>query len=221
MTGADIPVHRTKVELAYAFLRERILNGTLAPGERVTLAQLSQLMGTSQMPIREAMLRLQQEGLVDIAPHASMRIARLEPEDVAELFAVRAALEGLAARQACSRLGTEGVAALAALNARFAECQRAGDYTGMADANWQFHRLILRTARNAQLARLLEDIWDKCFRFRAGYRLIPGRSGSTVDEHAAIIAAFRAGNEEVAAAAAFAHVQAGGAELVRTLKVAS
>lgn len=221
MSVVPVPVHRTKVELAYEFLRERILNGELAPGERVTLASLSQLLHTSQMPTREAVLKLQQEGLVEITPHTGMRIATLEPRDVREIFQVRAALEGLAARLACAHMNAVVIDQLAALNARFGSCQAAADFPGMAEANWEFHRLILRHADNGQLTRQIAGVWDKCFRFRAGYRLIPGRSGSTVDEHTAIIAALRDGDADAAARAATAHVEAGGRDMVRHIEACS
>jgi DNA-binding GntR family transcriptional regulator len=215
---APIPVHRTKVEMAYEFLRERILNGELAPGERVTLASLSQMLNTSQMPTREAMLKLQQEGLVEITPHTGMRIAPFEPKDVREIFQVRAALEGLAARLACARLDEAGIERLEAINARFGACQKRDDFAGMAEANWEFHRLILQYADNKQLTKQITGVWDKCFRFRAGYRLIPGRSGSTVDEHRAILVAFRSADAAAAAAAAIFHVETGGDDMMRHIE---
>ena len=221
MSAVRVPVHRTKVELAYEFLRERILNGELAPGARVTLASLSQLLNTSQMPTREAVLRLQQEGLVEITPHTGMCIATFEPRDVREIFQVRAALEGLAARLACQRIDAAAIDRLSSANARFDACQREGDFASMAEANWTFHRIILEVADNGQLTRQMANIWDKCFRFRAGYRLIPGRSGSTVEEHNAIIAALRQGDAAAAATAAIAHVEAGGADMMRHIEAQS
>lgn len=211
------PVHRTKVELAYEFLRERILSGELAPGQKLTLSSLAQLMGTSHMPVREAVLRLKQEDLVELTPHTGMRVTPLRPVDVMELFQVRAALEGLAARLACTNITEEVITDLKRKHDRFQSCRDSEEFGGMAEANWSFHQIILRAANNSQLVRELNDIWGKCFRFLAGYRLIPGRSESTIEEHDAIIQCFCRGDVEGAARAAFQHSDQAGADLFRTL----
>ena len=221
MSSVITPVHRTKVALAYEFLRERILSGELAPGQKLTLSSLAQLLGTSHMPVREAVLKLEQEDLVELTPHTGMRVTPLRPMDVRELFQVRAALEGLAARLACQNITNKVIAELQDKHNRFELCFRAEDFPGMADANWGFHQIILEAAGNSQLVRGLDDIWAKCFRFRAGYRLIPGRSESTVREHNAILECLRRRDEEGAARAAFQHSDQAGSDLFRTLSAAA
>ena len=217
MADVTPPAHKTKVELAYDFLRERILSGELEPARKLTLAGLAQMMGTSHMPVREAVLRLQQEGLIEVTPHTGMRVAPLRHVDVLELFQLRAALEGLAARLAAERLPPNGLRQLEELHKKFQTAQNKSDYGQMAQANWDFHEVILAAAGNAQLARELATIWSKCFRFRAGYRLIPGRSGSTVREHAAILAAFQARDADAASKAAFDHANQAGLDLFHLL----
>ena len=213
-----IPVHRTKVEMVHHFIREQILSGELAPGQRITLAAMAKTLGTSQMPVREALLRLQQEDLVVITPHTGIHIIDLEKGDALELFQVRAALERLAARLACLNDGADCAAKMDTLNDRFKAAFAADDLAEMSAANWEFHRVILHAARNSQLTRQIEDVWDKCFRFRLGYKLIPGRARSTIDEHRAMVEAMRRGDCAAAELAAMHHVEAAGADLIKILE---
>ncbi|MCL4188689.1 MAG: GntR family transcriptional regulator [Rhodobacteraceae bacterium] len=226
MTAADRPrpappVHRRKTDLVADYLREQIINGTIEPGRRLTLADLAAEFGMSQMPVREALLRLEREGLLLGEPHKGMRVPPVSRRDAQELFEVRAELEALAAYRAVQAGDPALAGDLEALNARFAAACAGGDYPGMGTANWAFHRRILAAAGSAQLARLLEDVWTRSFRYRLGYRLIPGRARHTVEEHAAIIAAAAAGDAAAARAAARAHIERAGAELDRVVDAQS
>ncbi len=97
---APLAPYRTKAELVYAQLREQILSGGLAPGQRITLAGLAKQLQVSVMPIREAIARLEQEGLITLAPHKDTHVTDLSVRDVTQLFDIRGALEALAARLA-------------------------------------------------------------------------------------------------------------------------
>lgn len=198
--------HQTKSEAAYAFLREQILSGALQPGERLTLARLSEDLGVSLMPVREALGRLARDGLVDVTPYKDARVAAMSRRDVEDIFSVRAALEAHAMELAVRRAGADLAEPLETINARFAQAVERRDFTEINEANRAFHAVVLKAADNDHLARFLEDIWMKCARYRAGFRLIPGRSTSAVAEHAAIIVAVARGDADAAAAAARAHI---------------
>ena len=215
---AAVPVHRTKGEMAHLYLREQILSGALRPGQRLTLSALAKMLNTSQMPIRDALVRLEQEGLVQITPHTDIHVVKLEARDALELFQIRAVLEGLAARLACENDAPGCVAALSHHNQQFARAFERNDFAEMADANWAFHRVILRAADNSHLTREIEDVWDRCFRFRLGYKLIPGRARSTIAEHDAVIAAMRSGDPASSASAAILHVEQAGRDLQKILR---
>ncbi len=210
-------LHRKKAELVYEHLREQIVNGTYAPGQRLTLADLAADLGLSQMPVREALLRLEREGLLESEPHKGMRVSRVSLSDAIELFEVRCELEGLAAWRACSAGDATLVEDLEAFNATFAAAVARPDYTTMGAANWNFHRRILKAAGSQQLTRLLEDVWTGSLRYRLGYQRIPGRALQTVREHDAIVAAIRSGDPDAARDAARSHIRRAGAELARTI----
>lgn len=206
-------MHRKKADLVYEYLREQIINGTYAPGRRMTLADLSGELGLSHMPVREALLKLEREGLLVSEPHKGMRVVELSLKDAQELFEIRCELEGLSAWRA-AQAGDEDLADdLASINADFADAYRRKDFTAMGSANWMLHRRILQAADSAQLTRVLEDHWSASQRYRSGYQLIPGRAQQTITEHEAIIDCIRRGDAEAARTAARAHIQKAGAEL--------
>ncbi len=205
--------HRKKADLAYEHLREWIVNGAFTPGQRLTLADLSAKCDMSHMPVREALVRLQREGLIEGEPHKGMRVARVSLKDAHELFAIRTELEGLAAMQACAAGDPKLASDLTTLNTEFARALAVKDYSTMGAANRAFHRRLLRSAANAQLERLLEDLWIASLRYRMGYKLIPGRAKGTIAEHKQMIAAIRTGDPEKARAAARHHIERAAADL--------
>lgn len=210
-------VHRKKAELVYEHLREQIVNGTYPPGQRMMLADVAAGLGLSQMPVREALQRLEREGLLESEPHKGMRVSAVSLRDAAELFEVRCELEGLAAGRAAVADDPSLVADLEVLNAAFGRALDSGpDYPAMGSANWAFHRRILTTAGNAQLARMLEDVWTRSLRHRLGYQRIPGRARRTIAEHEAVISGLRARDPARARAAACEHIRRAGDELAAT-----
>ena len=207
-TGIALPsVHRKKPEIAYDYLREQVVNGSFAPGQRVTLAEMSAACGMSQMPVREAMLRLQREGLLESEPHKGMRVVELSLRDARELFAIRTELEGLAAHSACAARDPTLVADLQQINQHFIDALAATDLPAMGAANSAFHQRIRQAGGNVQLGRMLHDLWAGSQRYRMGYKLTPGRAEGTIIEHAQIIVAIASRDPEQARAAARAHIQ--------------
>ncbi len=211
--GTPPLLHRRKADIAYDYIREQIVNGSYLPGQRMTLAELSGNCSMSHMPVREALVRLQREGLIDGEPHKGVRVAQLSLTDARELFAIRTELEGLAAWTACSSGDARLASDLEKINLAFARAFSVDDYSAMGAANRAFHRRILQAAGSAQLHRVLEDIWTLSLRYRLGYKLIPGRAQCTIDEHASLIASIRSGDPERARAAARGHIERAGADL--------
>lgn len=206
-------VHLKKADIAYGYLRELIINGTFAPGQRLTLAEVSSACGMSHMPVREALLRLDRDGLLESEPHKGVRVVELSLKEAKELFAVRTELEGLAAFAACAAGDSQIVKDLTLINLQFSDAFERHDLTALGAANQQFHERILQAGGNAVLARMLREVWSASQRYRLGYKLIPGRAHCTIEEHASIIAAMASGDPERARVAARAHIERAGSEL--------
>ena len=96
--------YRTMKEIAYEAIREAILSGRFLPGQRLVADELAQEFGTSRMPIREALQRLENAGLVSITPHRGAVVSELSEQEIVEIYHIRAVLEGLAARLAAPHL---------------------------------------------------------------------------------------------------------------------
>jgi len=199
-------VHRKKADLVYDHLREQIVNGAYEPGQRMTLAQLSSELGLSHMPVREALLRLEREGLLESEPHKGMRVVQPSLDDALELLQIRCELESLAACRACEHGDAAVISELKAIHEQFSTALRNFDFRTAATINRQFHRLILTAAKSPQLSRFLEDAWTNFARYRLGYEMVPERCETTIAEHARLITALESDDPEAARHAARAHM---------------
>jgi DNA-binding GntR family transcriptional regulator len=212
-TGIEPPAHATKADAAYVTLRTAILDGRLYPGERVTLAGLASKLGMSPMPIRDALKRLSAEGLVILTPHTDTVIAPFDIVDVQQIFVLRANLESLATRLAAKSVTPDLLGELWTLHAEMKEQMGREDFEAFAQNNRRFHEAIFDAANNPYLRRMLGEVWTLSYRFRAGYRIIPGRAAAAYREHHLIVLALSEANEDAAEAAMRNHVTAAGAEL--------
>ncbi len=186
-------------------LRDRILHGEVAPGERLNEVEIAAELGVSRGPIREALQRLASDGLVELQAHRGAFVRRLGPGEVRDLFEVRLALETTVARLAAQRATDAQRADLDAL------VRAGGDPIGHADVRFQgardLHaRLAEATGNTALIVHVtLVNQELRLLRTRSGE--VPARAEHAVAEHAAIVAAVRAGDAEGAAAAMDAHLR--------------
>jgi len=216
--GLGAPAHATKADAAYATLRAAILDGRLFPGQRVTLAGLATDLGMSPMPIRDALKRLSGEGLVVLTPHTDTVIAPFDLVDVEQIFVLRANLESLAARLAAKSVTPDLLGELWTLHASMKEQMDGEDYEGFAQNNRRFHEAIFEAASNPYLHRMLGEVWAISHRFRAGYRIIPGRAAAAYHEHHRIVLALSENNEGAAEAEMKRHISSAGTELVELVR---
>lgn len=192
-------------EAAYAHLRGAILMGTLLPGARISEPGLAQELGISRTPVREALQRLAQEGLVELLPGRGARVRVLSAEEVREVYDVRALLEGEAA-------------ALAAENATEAELNRLERLLQALDAlpkeayaqqmqvDFDFHTTLVEAAHNKTLARIYADLRSSLTLIRSFQQTL-SQHPKTRQQHQAILLALKSHNPTEAAEAARAHVQ--------------
>lgn len=153
------PLTRNASVAATEVIREAILDGRLLPGRRLKEEELAQELGISRTPVREALLMLQAEGLVDAAPNRGATVRSHSVEDLNDLYQLRALLEGYAARRAATRLSDEAVAGLRESCARFeALIEKGADMRVLVRENLVFHQAILESAGSARLATMVRQV---------------------------------------------------------------
>lgn len=173
--------YRSKADAVYDELRRQILSGNLAPAFTINQESLAATLGVSTTPLREALRRLESDGLVRVAAHRDVIVAPLDIDEFISLYTVRVPLEGLGARLAATFYNDDDVAeASAAMTALRAG---AGDYIAL---NRRFHRAIYTASHNAVLVELLDSVWDRCDRYR---RLTPGflQDPAVIADHQALL----------------------------------
>jgi len=149
-------------EVVYRILREIILSpGGLGSGDRIDEKDLSTRLGVSRTPIREAIRRLEVEGLVTRAPRRGAFVADLSPEAIGELYSIREVLEGLAARMAASKASEEDIATLRDTYGRYADAVRDHAVEAILSEDTEFHDLIARASRNERLQATIRMFRDQ------------------------------------------------------------
>lgn len=188
-------------------VREAILDGVIEPGTWLREEALSQALAMSRTPLREALNRLRQEGLVESPTGAGLRVTELRPDDLAVVYRVRAALEGFAAELAASRATESSVKALQRAHAEMREAAESADRLRFVRGNARFHEALAGAARNAYLERLLGPVHVAIRRFQAtNYH--PSRMHEIIAEHEAILEGILSGSPEAAREASEAHAAA-------------
>ncbi len=186
-------------ERAYRQLKQLILDNEIMPGAQMLELEAAARLGMSRTPVREAMVRLEQEGMVELRARHGMRVLPMSAEALAEIYDILTALEGMAAELAARRGAT--VAELAELQQAVDEMEEAlaaDDLRRWSDADARFHRLFVALAGNSRLAAMVEQVSDQAHRARlTTLRLRPRPTGSNRD-HAALVLAIRERNPELA-----------------------
>jgi len=198
--------NRTAANLVYRALRDDIVAMRMTPGEPINEKAMALKYGVSRTPVREALLRLAGEHLVEIFPQSGTFVTRIPIAALPEAILVRKALEELTARQAAERAAAEQVAALQQSIERQLKLARQGDRSRFHDADDAFHAAIAAAAGHPGIWRLILQVKLQLDRYRRLTLPVPGRMSRVVDEHAAVVAAIAAGNPAAAGASMAAHL---------------
>jgi DNA-binding GntR family transcriptional regulator len=171
----------TLVEQAYQQIRSRILDNVWAPGYQALEQQVALALGMSRTPVREALIRLQQEGLVEVAPRRGMRVLPVSPEDMREIYQILTALECLAAELLAKSAPTATQLAPLVVATQAMELALAQDkLEEWARADENFHRELVRLCGNKSLLDAMMNYWDRAHRARMfSLRLRPKPVNST------------------------------------------
>lgn len=202
---------------AYTNIKEDILNLRVQPGHQLHIEKLSEELGISRTPIREALLRLETAGLVQVLPRVGFFVADITTNDIAELFEVREWLESNAAAKAVSTLTDDDLAGLDELMANTARAIEQGDSGKFLEFEEAFHNLIIQRCGNKHLLGVMESLYNLTRRERVlSIRSKENISWSLV-EHQQVVAAFHARNALQASAMMVAHIRAASARLCNSL----
>jgi DNA-binding GntR family transcriptional regulator len=206
---ASAELFATKSDLAYTRVRELILSGELAPGAVLNQAILARRIGISTTPLREALRRLEQQGLVALDAHRDARVAPLDAEEARDLFEVRRSLDPLAASLAAERRTREE---LAEMRTRLAslEALPSNPTVQQLVAHRHFHAAVYRASHNNLLVATLDGLWDNTDRYRR-HGLQVERSAeeraTTTHEHTLLVEAIAAGDAAMAAEVIRTHIE--------------
>jgi DNA-binding GntR family transcriptional regulator len=197
---ADTPAYVSKTDLVVALIRELVITGELAAGEQLRQRDLAQRFGVSQTPVREAMRRLESEGLLVCDTHRGFTVRAPDDGPVEENFQIRAALESLGAALAAAKIDASGLARLTALNERMRSL--AEDDSSYTDLNREFHFTVYEYAHSPLLLSLMRLMWASLH----GGPKVARTHAESARQHDEILAALRAGDCDGAARRTREHI---------------
>ncbi|HEX5040900.1 MAG TPA: GntR family transcriptional regulator [Candidatus Limnocylindria bacterium] len=186
---------------------EGILSRVLPPGWRLGEEKLASLFSVSRTPVREALMRLESESLAARNRRSGLVVADVTAEQILEIYVIREALDGIAARQAAHFHSPVDIAALERLNDSLAAAAAEGAWERMAALNVEFHTALARASRNEMLQRFIDQVHQAVRRFRRTTFSSAGRADEAVKEHIAIIEAVKNQDEAAAEEAARSHMK--------------
>ncbi len=156
-------------DVVYNTLRGAILKGELKPGERLMEIQLANKLGVSRTPVREAIHKLDQEGLVLMIPRKGAEVADITEKSLRDVLDVRKALEELAVKRACEKITKEEITELRNAGEAFEAALAGKDVVEIAEADVQFHDVIYKATDNQKLISLLNNLSEQMYRYRVEY----------------------------------------------------
>ena len=205
-------------ELVFESLREAIIQGKLGPGERLMEIQLAEEMGVSRTPVREAIRKLELEGLVVMTPRKGASVAGLSLKDIADVFEIRRALEGLAAELASERATDEELEQMERYLVKISEEIEVGDVDKVVETDTGFHSLLYKASRNERLTQIISNLREQIQRSRTTSLSYPGRMKIAVEEHRKIVEAVSARDGELARKLAHEHIENAENTLMRMIQ---
>ncbi len=205
-------------EVVYNTLRKAILRGEFQPGERLMEIALSNRLGVSRTPVREAVRQLESEGLVVIIPRKGAQVAQITHQEMMDVLEVRKTLEVLAVTKACKRMGEEELNELRRKEDEFIKILETDDVTTIAEADEAFHDVIYHSTGNKRLEQILSNLREQMYRFRVEYLKKKESWDLTVEEHRCIVEALSQHDEKEVVRLIAKHIDSQQAAIDKALK---
>lgn len=203
-------------EIVFENLREAILEGKLDPGQRLMEIQLAEQLGVSRTPVREAIRKLELEGLVIMVPRKGAYVADVSLKDIMEVLEIRTVIEGLAASLAAERMTDDELDKLEMICYQFKQCYQKDDIDGMIQKDIEFHDVIFTATRNSKLNTIAQSIIEQIYRFRVRYISEYDKAKELVEEHQAILEAISQRDADKAYDKAIRHIENVGSHMIES-----
>ena len=178
-------------DVVFNTLRQAILKGELEPGERLMEIQLAERLGVSRTPIREAIRKLELEGLVLMIPRKGAEVAKISARSLRDVLEVRRALEELAIELACQRMSEEEIDNLQKGQDDFKNAIAEGDAMKIAETDEHYHDVIYEGTQNAKLIQMLNNLREQMYRYRLEYIKDEDKRKILILEHERVLKAVR------------------------------
>ena len=205
-------------DVVFHTLRQAILRGELEPGERLMEIHLAERLGVSRTPIREAIRKLELEGLVVMIPRRGAVVASITEKDMKDVLEVRRTLEMLAVEVACDRITPEQLKQLKEASEHFQKTCAQGDLIQVAQADVAFHDVIYNATNNLRLVNTLNNLREQMYRYRMEYLKDTSGYARLRDEHVRIYEGILSKNKEVACRAIREHIDNQEASIIRAIR---
>ena len=193
-------------DVVFNTLRQAILKGELEPGERLMEIQLADRLGVSRTPIREAIRKLELEGLVLMIPRKGAEVAKISEKSLRDVLEVRRSMEELAIELACQRISDTDMEDMDAAQAAFRDAIAKGDAMEIAETDEAYHDVIYNCTRNTRLVQILNNLREQMYRFRLEYIKDEDKRQILLIEHEKILKALRSRHVAEARAAVREHI---------------
>ena len=206
-------------DVVFNTLRRAILTGELKPGERLMEIHLANKLGVSRTPIREAIRKLELEGLVIMIPRRGAEVAQITEKSLKDVLEVRRALDALCVELACDRISEEEKAQLRQACDTFERATRTKNVTAIAEADVALHDIIVQATENKRLIQLINNLSEQMYRYRFEYIKDESRHDNLVEEHRMIYESILEKDHERAAQAAKLHIDNQEKSIIRQIRL--
>ena len=203
----QMDAHLPLQDVVFKTLRMAILKGELKPGERLMEIQLANKLGVSRTPVREAIRKLEKEGLVLMKPRRGAEVSQITEKSLRDVLEVRRSLERLAVRLACERILPEEINELKDITAKFETLLGKVEITAIAEVDVAFHDVIYFATDNRRLIQLLSDLHEQMYRYRVEYLKRLECHAQLLSEHRELIVALEEKDQDKAVEVATRHIE--------------
>lgn len=192
----DVNEYMPLRDVVFHTLRRAIITGEFKPGQRLMEIALANKLGVSRTPVREAIRKLELEGLVIMIPRRGAQVARITEKSLNDVIEIRMVLENFAAELACERITDKERAELRQLHTNFVKAVEEGDILEIAEKDEKFHEAIFHYTKNQRLINIISNLREQFYRYRMEYVKDINQRTTLVKEHQKLVTAICENDKE-------------------------